>query len=172
MYKPICIIDTCPNYQSYCRIAGHTIPEVKTKKTIAKVSAKKLAKDKEDREDGSDLDLKGWFEKMRNIIKANPICENCGGPISEQHYLHSSAHLLPKRKDYGFPSVRANINNHLVLCVTAGCHQLWDRAWSDAEMMEVFPLALERFRLFADSIIEEERFRVPDIFYEIIPKKK
>lgn len=131
-----------------------------------------MAKDKEEKDEGADLELKKWFEYVAGEIAKNPTCWNCGAYIPKEFYRHASAHILPKRKDYGFPSVATHKMNFLVLGAGCGCHSTYDRSFDDAVQMPVFPIALERFRLFADFIEESERFRVPSCFYTLIDKNK
>ena len=131
----------------------------------AKVSKERTEKRKPaDTPDHSDRDLEKWFEYVATIIRQDPRCWNCRNQIPPAFYRMSSAHIIPKRKDYGCPSVATHPLNFLVLGPQC-CHPLYDRSWDDAEKMPVFKLAKQRFKLFADKIAPEEAKNVPDCFY-------
>lgn len=102
-----------------------------------------------------------WKEDVIAKIMMKPNCENCGEWIAPLHYKYCCAHLLPKREGQ-FPSVATNRDNYLILGWQCGCHKSYDNAWSDAESMQVFPLAIERFKKFCNLIAKEEYKNLPD----------
>lgn len=99
-----------------------------------------------------------------HIKSAKGICENCGAKIPKWQYGMTQAHILPKRDTYGFPSVKAELDNHMELCVHNGCHPLYDNSWEDAQQMPVFVIAKQRFLLFYHKIAPEEKSRIPACF--------
>lgn len=104
-------------------------------------------------------ELDKWKEFVIGKIQMKPNCENCGEWIAPVHYKWCCAHLIPKRF---FESVATNQDNYLVLGWQCGCHKSYDNAWSDAESMQVFPLAIERFKKFSHLIAKEELKHLPD----------
>lgn len=159
MYKPICVIEDCPDFGRYCRRPFHTAPEVKVKKAIPKVSDKKkqeLTELKENPENG----YAHWFVAQR--VKMTGKCCNCGQPSSKNNdtfFTFSIAHILPKSK---FPSVGKHPDNWIELCVD--CHTKFDSSISNAIEMPCFELAVEKFQLFRAVIAEDEIRRIPEAF--------
>jgi hypothetical protein len=116
-------------------------------------------------EDDTSAKLGEWFEYWKKMC--SPFCENCRASINKYDPLEVravQAHILPKRARFGFPSVAHVRDNHLTLGVRCGCHDRFDRSWSDAVLMPVWPKALERFKLFEHLIAADERPRIPDVF--------
>lgn len=97
------------------------------------------------------VELDAWKEFVIEKIILKPNCESCGEWIAPVHYKWCCAHLLPKREGQ-FPSVATNKDNYLILGYSCGCHKRYDNAWTDAESMQVFPLAIERFKKFCHLI--------------------
>lgn len=93
-----------------------------------------------------------FFRKHIENIKDNNICcQECGdrlrGDVSE------IAHLLAKRNN---PEVAVNDMNIIYLCGMHSenqCHSLFDSNFKNRENMKVFPLAVEKYKLFKDQII-------------------
>lgn len=110
------------------------------------------------------VNLVSWYNDRKNEFTGR--CQECGAVIP--YYLrHSSvAHVLPKKKDYGFPSVATHPQNAIELGPGAvcGCHTKYDNSWLSASKMKIFPLAKEKFKLIEPFIAEEERKRIPEIF--------
>jgi len=114
-----------------------------------------------------------WFEKI--MREEEPVCWNCG-TIAE--WLKKEdfrgvwrgcvAHIVPKRKEYGIPSVATHPLNYLILFPAyskiCACHDIYDSSWLTAIKMPVFPLAKERFKLFEKNIAEYERDKIPEVF--------
>lgn len=105
------------------------------------------------------LELDKWFEEIKGKILLKPYCENCQEPIFALHFKWCCAHLVPKRF---FESVATNLDNYLILGFNCGCHKSYDNAWSDAEKMQIFPLAKERFKKFSHLIAKDELKHLPD----------
>lgn len=109
-----------------------------------------------------------WLHAAKEIEK-NPYCAECllkGGRtfIPKEFYRHASAHCIPKRKEFGFPSVAANIINLLILSPHCGHHSLYDRSWEDASTMAIFPLAIEKVKLLYPFIAKAELKNLPEVF--------
>lgn len=145
---------------------------VKEKKPIAKKSAKKIAEEKEAKAKPSSLNY--YFDyHMANAI---PKCMNCGFEaawLKDEKYKKiwkaCQAHVLPKRKEYGFPSLAGNLDNHLVLFPSfggtlCGCHGFFDSSWFNATTMEVWPKAVDIFKKLQPLIPKEERKNIPEQF--------
>lgn len=127
---------------------------------------KKKKADKPEKITKAEMDL--FWLTAANEIEKHPYCVECGTFIPAQFYRHATAHVLPKRKDYGFPSVASNLNNYLVLGSGCGCHGKYDSNWEDAATMKVFTLATEKVRLLYPLIAKEERKNLPDVFRQEI----
>lgn len=110
-----------------------------------------------------------WLTAAREIDK-NPRCWECGVFIPSKFYRAATAHVLPKRKEYGFPSMAGNLNNYLVLGAGCGCHFRYDSCWEKAAQMKVFALAIEKFKILYPLIPASERKNIPEVFLqEILP---
>ena len=77
-------------------------------------------------------------------LAKKPFCENCGAFISPAYYRAATAHILPKKEDYGFPSVAAHPKNRLFLGGGCGCHNLTHR-WDTFSKMKVWPVSVKLF---------------------------
>ena len=157
--------------------------EPKSKKIyrIAKKSAKRIAKEKEQKEalGGGLTDIEQWFQdKMKNSI---PVCENCGmeanwllDPKYEKIWRACQAHILPKKKG-AFPSVSTHPDNHMVLFPAwgghlCGCHGVYDSNWCNATTMKIWETAVIRFKGFESKISPNERRKIPEQFLKSIQK--
>lgn len=112
--------------------------------------------------------LEDWFMYVMRKIQDNPKCCNCGAFIPKAFYRAACAHILPKRKEYGCPSVATNRDNYLILGAGCGCHSKFDNSWDDAQKMKVWPLAVERFRLVFPEINKAEYKNIPDCLMELV----
>ena len=98
------------------------------------------------------------------IIQIPNNCENCGKDIRYQKQINARAlvaHILPKRKTGGFPSVATHPKNRVFLCFDE-CHPNFDNKGSEyAEKMPALPIMRERYNEFKECLTESERARVP-----------
>ena len=106
-------------------------------------------------------DLEAWFERTMKIVDKNPYCWECGKYIPKSFYRAACAHILPKRKTYGFPSVSTHELNFLVLGAGCGCHAKFDNSWDDASKMKVWNIALERIKIMLPDVSEGEIKNLP-----------
>lgn len=153
----------------------------KTKKVpapIAKQSEKKKQQVKEEKAAGVNDDLKAWFDY--HMAHATPICSECG---MEAHWLKEphnfaiwkacQAHILPKKKG-AFPSMRANLDNHIVLFPSfggtlCGCHGFYDSSWYNASTMKIWEQVKvvftgKLYRLIPDN----EKKYIPDVLLKLV----
>lgn len=169
--------------------AGRPLPK-KERYYIPKKSEKRIAKEKEARELGSDLTLDDWFEKGMKDFP--PVCMECG---MNAHWLFDltedikkaeayklmwracQAHVLPKKKRYGFPSIATNPDNRLILFPSwgghlCGCHGFYDSNWYNASTMKIWPKVIEivTVKLYPILTIEEKK-RIPEIFLPFLNKE-
>lgn len=114
-----------------------------------------------------DNDLELWFlHRMHTCV---PICENCNTAalfLTEEKYKKlwrsCQAHLLPKRH---FKS----ISHHPLIGMVLGsgysgmcfCHDNYDRGWSYAEKMNIWPEVVRRFQILYPLISENEHRFIP-----------
>lgn len=158
---------------------GAGIPKPKKTKYIPKKSAKKIAKEKEEKElQKINVDTKEqWYDdRMKESL---PVCMNCGmeapwllQPEYEKIWRACQAHILPKRKTQ-FPSVAQHPLNHMVLFPVwgghlCGCHDEYDSGWYNATTMKVWPIAVHRFKEFESAIDKKEAYRIPEQFKKVI----
>jgi hypothetical protein len=110
--------------------------------------------------------------KIKGVYFANQVaqapkhCENCGAPLAGTKSINPSAivaHILPKSKKTGCPSVALHPLNKFYAC--GDCHTDYDNARAkDVQNMPIFPVLVERVAAFYDDIAPEERRRVPAHF--------
>lgn len=138
-----------------------------------------VEKEADDKIEKAQMDL-FWLTAEREIAK-HPYCSNCNAHIPDKkmdgkgkwvttklYYRAATAHVIPKRKEYGFPSVAANLDNYLVLGSGCGCHNTYDNTWEDAAQMKIFPVAIEKFKKLYPHIALSERKNIPDVFRQEI----
>lgn len=124
-----------------------------------------------------------WLMAEKELAK-HPYCMECGASIPKYLYIQqddgtrkvsinayraATAHVLPKRERYGFPSVADNPINRLFLGSGCGCHNRFDASWQSASQMKVFPAAIEIFRQLYPLLDPAERKNIPDVFMPHIP---
>lgn len=84
-------------------------------------------------------------------------CEECTGDIRywrEKNPRMLVAHILPKRKTGGFPSVSMHPQNRVFLC--PDCHTQMDNKGEDfVKKMKIYPIMIERLKKFAHCITEK-----------------
>lgn len=137
-------------------MAGRPLKD-KKKYTIPKVSEKRKAKEKEQREAGGDDGLDKFFEKMRKRMVG--VCQ-CGcarksSKFEDDHYRASICHIFPKRI---FKSIATNELNWVERNFWEGCHSNLDNQsitkwvnmadWDDIK---------ERFHELSPLLTDEER---------------
>lgn len=154
---------------------------------IPQKSAKKIAEEKAEKELGSELTLDMWFEK--GMKENQPVCAECGmradwllepqtDPKKAEAYKlmwrASQAHILPKKKRYGFPSLATDPNNRIILFPSwgghlCGCHGFYDSGWFNATTMKIWPLVVETFKTKLYPLIaESEKKNIPNQLLEAL----
>lgn len=144
--------------------AGRPLPPKKAYKGIARVSEKRAAKLKEQKEAGGDNEMDLFFEAMRKRMKG--VCLFCGGK-SEKHndetYRCSIGHLLPKRpvNQGGFPSVGTVEENWIELCYYQNsCHTNFDSGkitWEFIKDSKEWEIIKEKLLFVLPLVADEER---------------
>ena len=140
------------------RVLAVTEPEVKADKV-------KMAQ----------MDL--YWKSAANELRQNPYCQECGAWIPEKikqigkkftlnGYRCATAHVLPKKEEYGFPSIAHVLDNRIFLGAGCGCHAKYDRSWEDAATMKIWPIALEKIKKLIPLIDPKERKNIPDIILQ------
>lgn len=98
------------------------------------------------------------------ILQIPGNCEECNkslGGLKAWKPKIIIAHILPKRKEFGFPSVACHPQNRMFYCWD--CHTDFDTKGKDhAKQLKSLPLMRERFLAFKDELTEQELARVPD----------
>lgn len=145
----------------YCKFHQYKRTDI-----IRKISRlpKKVKEKSEAPENYQQLQL--WFDNIAKEIKEKPYCWNCGKYITKAFYRAATAHILPKRKEYGFPSVATHPKNYLILGPGCGCHAKYDTSWDDACMMKIWPMAVERFIAIFPEIDRKEYKNLPDVLLQ------
>jgi hypothetical protein len=159
------------------------LPTKKEKKPLKKKSPKTLAREKQQRmEQTTDKKEDDYYEYW--MEHAEPVCAECGmtaywllEPQEDEKKRESyrlmwracQAHLLPKKKEYGFPSLRNNLDNHIVLFPAwgghlCGDHGFYDSSWFNASTMKIWP---EVKQIIIEKLIplvsEKEKKNIPEI---------
>lgn len=103
--------------------------------------------------------------KELNIFFASQIpeipecCEECGDSLRWQkmnNFKSIIAHILPKRKDGGFPSVSTHPKNRMFLCLI--CHTNMDNKGKDYVLnMNCFELMIDRLKEFVHLVKEKQK---------------
>ena len=126
-----------------------------------KVNTAKATAEQAEAEQARSDALATWFAEQINIMPKE--CENCGAylnryaPWGAKTYI---AHIIPKRH---FESVMIHPMNRLFLC--GSCHTNYDNwGYDKVKAMQAFPLAVERFKTFSDSIASSEYEYLPEHF--------
>jgi len=126
------------------------LPTKKEKKPIRKVSLKKAAADKAQKEVGTGkaatkLELDVWFDNIRKEQLGEGsfcFCWECGAVIPESFMRHATAHLLPKKL---FVSVATHPLNYMIYGAGCGCHVKTDRLDKFVKM-KTWPEAARRIK--------------------------
>lgn len=119
------------------------------------------------KENSNDVELDLWFRYMAIEMAKRPWCEECGAWIPPNFYRSATAHILPKKKEYGFPSVSTHPKNVLFLGAGCGCHNKTHR-WDKFSKMKVWPLAVAAFKEIYPFIAEEEKKNIPQILLDTL----
>lgn len=125
-------------------------PDKKTKHQKEKVKQKKSAK--------SSLDK--WFDLQ--LATAPKFCENCNEALSKSMHTNPRtiiAHIVPKRQEYGCPSVATHPLNRWFAC--EDCHNRYDKGGQHAATMYIVDACKARLYHFIDLIPKEERRYIP-----------
>ena len=158
----------------------------KERKPIPKISKKKAQEIADEKAAGGESGLDKYFEY--HMKHSEPVCEECGmradwlvepqdDPKKAEAYRliwrACQAHVMPKKKVYGFPSLRNNLDNHLVLFPSwgghlCGCHGFFDSNWYNATTMNVWPKAVEIFKKLYPFIPEKEKKNIPDVLLQTL----
>ena len=108
-------------------------------------------------------ELNGFFASQ--ILQIPATCENCKTDIrfwrNDKRFSRSLvAHILPKRKLGGFPSVGTHPKNRVFLC--PDCHTQMDNKGAEyAENMRCLPIMRQRFAEFKNCLTAHDLQRVP-----------
>lgn len=114
-------------------------------------------------------DLQNFFWKAEQQIRKKPQCLECKAFIPDKFTRAAVAHLLPKNKEHGFPSIATHPLNWLPLGAGCGCHNKTHR-WDTFQKMKVWPLVKQRIITMYPSIAKEELRNIPDFLWEEIEK--
>lgn len=91
-------------------------------------------------------------------------CEECGGilPTSPAWMVRATiAHILPKRPDFGFPSVATHPTNKMFLCID--CHTNFDNLGEIFIVkMKLLPVIRERVAILIPFLTPAELNKVPE----------
>lgn len=124
---------------------------------IKKSTAKGSQKRKEERKR-----LPDFFNNAIEELKSKPICQNCGCTI--KYWLnptHNVAHILSKRR---YKSVMDELYNYVLLCTEKDgdnmCHEKFDNKVAERVNMNVFQLALNKYKKFSDKCLENGQERI------------
>lgn len=143
----------------------------KERKPIKRISDKKAAQNKEDKEMGS-TSLDKWFKaREQDIIDSGGVCWETGDEIPKAYYRHSTAHIFPKSI---FLSVATHDLNFIVLSAANGSHSKFDTGVDEAKKMKVFGEAVERYLQFKHLITEKHKYlsQFEEAAQEYLEKKK
>lgn len=122
---------------------------------IAKQSVKKIEQIKLEKKTGVNADKDAWFDY--HMTHNAPKCDECGMeaewlllPEYMKLWKACQAHILPKKKSM-FPSLRANLDNHIILFPSfggklCGCHGEYDSSWFQASTMNIWPHIVKVFK--------------------------
>ena len=142
--------------------AGRPLKQ-KIKKPIAKKSAKRMEKEKQEKEmlGGDDTELQKWFKQK--IKMSSGHCSECNRKVEKsvfQYAVMTVAHILPKR-DNCCPSVKTHPLNFIILC--PDCHNDFDKAtWEEKELMGCWQIVRDRLVMVYPNLAENERRHFPD----------
>lgn len=123
------------------------------RKPLKRYTEKSLAKRKEERKG-----FPKFFQDAIEELKRNPVCQNCGLPISADHNASwNIAHLLSKGS---YKSVSTDPYNYVFLCSSKDlgtpndCHKYFDDHVLSRPTMNVWKIAKEKYLRFSDKVLE------------------
>lgn len=108
-------------------------------------------------------DLNVFFASMALVFPG--YCENCGEKLKNYSPFDrrkQTCHILPKTENGGFPTVATHPQNKVFMCCDSGCygHSKFDNGdSSDRIKMNVYNLAVERFKTFEHLLTPRERIK-------------
>lgn len=147
--KRICKANGCQSFQKigcggYCYRHRELDPmfHVKHLKAAAKKDIKKIKALPP--QPLKDSELVNWYSARVRELSVNSYCENCGSQIPSAYRWASIAHVLPKRDNYGFPSIKTHPLNRVFLGSNCGCHNRYDTSWDWAQQMKIWPDVVRR----------------------------
>ena len=114
------------------------------------------------REQSDKSELGAWFNF--HMTYSPRKCENCGASLlhyNDAAWKGSQHHLFEKSI---FPSVKTNLNNHMVLGMWC-CHDKVSKLPSAIKDMPCFELAKKRVQKFINSVAKSEQRRIADYWY-------
>lgn len=146
------------------------MPKPKKQYSIPKMSAKKLAKEKAEKEErgGEKTSLEKWYDMIMDLEEG--VCWETGDKINKKDRLgwHGSiSHIFSKKL---FPSVATHQLNYLILSMWNGSHGTFDSSWERASKMKVWRIAVNRMIVIFPNMPQKEKRRIPDWVIELIDK--
>lgn len=108
--------------------------------------------------------MKPYWEYHMSVLEKGKDCENCDKKLSAS--VVSICHILPKQRH---SDVMDNFLNCIYLCDF--CHSRFDRIQTTSQvyLMSVFPIALERYLQFRESVVIYSRYK--EIFEDYLKEK-
>lgn len=137
--------------------AGRPLKD-KKKYYIPKVSAKRAAKEAEQKKSGTKepgkLELDLWFHNIeeKHFSSGWGTCMETGDKIPRMYARHATAHLLPKKL---FKSVATHELNYLILSAQNGSHDKTHRV-DKFVTMKIWPEAAKRIRILIPLLPMDE----------------
>lgn len=133
----------------------------KVRKSIPKVSNKRKISNVKNKENGSDIEIDRFFEKMRKEMTGK--CVFCGGKTeknNDKYYKFSIAHLFPKKPSM-FPSIATHPLNWLELCYFGNsCHSNFDNGKLSFELLKdskEWDIIVHKFNQLSPLLTDTER---------------
>ena len=149
------------------KLAKGTKRELQRKNSNARKAISVKLRSIERKESVPNNNLELYFKLAATELAKMPYCMECGEFIPSWAYRSATAHILPKRKEFGFPSVASNPLNRLFLCGINGCHDK-THTWATFETMKVWPLAVESFKKIYPYINKVELKNIPGLLLKYI----
>lgn len=111
-----------------------------------------------------DIEKGKFFADALNVAPSK--CQECSAPLAATRAINPAAivaHILPKSKSSGVPSVATHPLNKIFLC--GDCHTDMDNKGCDhIRKMKTFEYMRRRVVLMWPNIPQNERRRVPECF--------